>query len=349
MHKGSMKKIIYIAMAVCLAACSHSQQSRVERAPLRVKTMAVRQHTGEAFRRYVGTVVPVHETPLSMQSAGRVTAVRVKNGETVRQGQVLCEIDNTQAMNALQSAQASLRHAQDGYDRVSRVHESGVVSDQKMVEIESQLSQAQALYAAAQQQLSECTLTAPCDGVVNGLTIEIGQTVIPGVTVCSILDVAGFSVRFTVPEAEIRMITVGKTRGEAECSAAGVVLPVTVDECSMKANPLTHTYDVTAHVKGGADVLVTGMVATVRLRVENAGQAPHDIVIPATCVLLKPEGHTVWVVENGTAVRRLIEVDGFMADGVRVRSGLQEGDSLIVEGYQKLYKGCKVDVQSTKE
>ena len=57
---------------------------------------------------------------------------------------------------------------------------------------------------------------------------------------------------------------------------------------------------------------------------------------------MKPEGPTVWIKEKGTAVRRNIRIDGYVADGVRVTEGLQAGDSLIIEGYQKLYKGCKV-------
>ena len=60
------------------------------------------------------------------------------------------------------------------------------------------------------------------------------------------------------------------------------------------------------------------------------------------CVLLKQEGPTVWVIENGKAVRREITTGGYQADGVRVTSGLNAGDTLIVEGYQKLYKDCNV-------
>lgn len=68
-----------------------------------------------------------------------------------------------------------------------------------------------------------------------------------------------------------------------------------------------------------------------------------DIVIPANCILLKPEGATVWVVEDGKAARRLVTVDGYQSDGVRIKQGLQEGDQLIIAGYQKLYNGCLVE------
>ena len=117
----------------------------------------------------------------------------------------------------------------------------------------------------------------------------------------------------------------------------------------MTANPLTHTYDVVAAVRGGAGLLKTGMVGKVILNPQSEILNPKsetlNIIIPSSCVLMKPEGPTVWVLSNGEAERRPITLDGYQADGVRVSSGLQAGDTLIVEGYQKLYKGCKISCE----
>ena len=341
------REITILIMAVCLASCGHRENSQREQAPLKVKTMVLASVTGGMTSRYVGAIEPLRETPLSLQSVGRVVSVSVKNGERVKKGQTLLAIDNTQARNALQTAEASLRHAQDGYDRVSKVHAKGVVSDQKMVEVESQLAQARSLYQAAKQQLEECTLTAPCDGIVDGLKMEIGQTVIAGTRVCSLLDVSAFNVRFTVPEAEINGIETGGNtiEGTVECAAVDTILPIVISEKGVTANPVTHTYEVVASIRGGAELLKTGMVGKVEIeradRTEN-NRPSSEIIIPASCVLLTPEGPTVWVIAQGEALRRSITLAGYQADGIRVASGLQAGDTLIVEGYQKLYKGCKV-------
>jgi len=340
-----ISKTIIFGLALCaVVACSRQASRDYSHASVKVSTMVVAPQAGTATSRYVGTIEPTHETPLSMETMGRVTAINVKSGARVRKGQVLLTVDNTQALNALQGAEATLQHAQDGYDRVSKVHAKGVVSDQKMVEVESQLAQAKSVYAAAKKQLEECTLIAPCDGVVNGLTMEIGQTVIPGTRICSILDLSGFNVRFTVPEAEVRNLS---RTGEMECAAVDSVFPITITEKSVAANAVTHTYDVVAHISGGTDVLMTGMVAKVQLphTGSSTDSMQHtDIVIPAKCILLTQAGHTVWVAEKGTAVRREIVIDGYQANGVRVKSGLHAGDTLITEGYQKLYKDCKVIV-----
>ena len=224
-----------LLVALCLTACGHRENAQREQAPLKVKTMVLSPSEGGMTSRYVGTIEPIRETPLSLQSVGRVVSISAKNGQRVKKGQTLMAIDNTQAMNALQTAEASLKHAQDGYDRVSKVHSKGVVSDQKMVEIESQLAQAKSLYEAAKQQLAECTLTAPCDGLVDGLNIEIGQTIIPGTKICSLLDVTAFNVRFTVPEAEINGLESSrkKIEGTVECGAIDTVLPIVITATSV--------------------------------------------------------------------------------------------------------------------
>ena len=319
-------KRIYLFAVVCMTAillssCAQHEKSRQESPALRVKMTVVVPQADGAHSRYVGVVEPVHETPLSMQTAGRVTDVCAKNGDAVQKGQVILRIDSTQAQNALESAEAALRQAQDGYERVRQVHAKGAVTDQKMVEIESQLARAQSLYNAAKQQVGEHTLKAPCDGVLSGLEVETGQSVMPGMRLCSILDKTAFSVRFTVPETEIGKIAISHqpsvVSGEMECAAADTVLPVRITEKSMKANPITHTYEVKARVIGGADVLMTGMVGKVLLvesrksKVESESQ--EEIVIPADCVLLKPGGPTVWVAEQGKAVRRAITIDGYQA------------------------------------
>ena len=311
---------------------------------MRVGIQVVTTNSGSAVSRYVGTIEAVSETPLSMQSAGRVEKILCHDGDRVRRGQVILRIDSTQAVHAMQAAEATLRRAQDGYDRVMQVYAKGGVTDQKIVEIESQLTQARSVYESAKQQVRECTLVAPGDGLVQGLEIEEGQTVVPGVRLCSILDMSAFCVRFTVPETEIGSIKAkgDGTKGEVECAAVNRVLPIVITEKSMKANPLTHTYEVTARIKGGVEELMPGMVATVKLKGERLTTQGEDIVIPSKCVLLKPEGPTVWVAEQGKAQRRFITIDGYLADGVRVVSGLETGDSLITDGYQKLYQGAAI-------
>ena len=337
--------------ALSLCGCSRIERSAKQPSVIRVETMVVEGQTGVGRSRYVGVVEAVRETPLSMQTTGRILRLACRDGQRVRKGQILVEVDSTQAVNGLRSAEASLHHAEDGYARAKQVHEKGGVTDQQMVEIESQLTQAQSVYNASLRRVEECTLRAPFDGVVSGCSLSEGQSVTPGVKLFALLDISALTVRFGVPEGEINGI--GSAEGEVEVPAVDTVLPIRITDKSVRANPVTHSYEVSARIDGGAGVLMPGMVGKVRLvesqkskvesRLSESGSGESgEIVIPANCVLLMPQGATVWVVEDGKAQRRAVTIDGYLANGVRIREGLKIGDTLVVEGYQKLYRGSPV-------
>ena len=347
-----VQSIILAAIIFFACACSRIERKAYkEPAAIPVQTMVVSSLTVHSTSRYVGTIEAVRETPLSMQATGRVLELGCKDGERVRKGQVIVAIDSTRAVNSLRAAEASLQHAQDGYNRAKPVHDKGGISDQQMVEIESQLTQAQSVYALAKEQVEECTLRAPFDGVISGFNLSVGQTVLPGVRLFSLLDISALAVRFSVPEGEIGAIRKG-AKGTMECPAVNTSRPITVTEISVSANQITHSYDVTARINGATESLLPSMVAKVSLSTNDQRpttnyQLPttNDLIIPAHCVLLMPQGPTVWVVEQGRAQRRNIVVDGYYAEGVRVTDGLQNGDTLIIEGYQKLYNDCHITIQ----
>ena len=126
--------------------------------------------------------------------------------------------------------------------------------------------------------------------------------------------------------------------------------PVRVVEKGMKANALSHAYPVRAEVSLFDNLttdnltivrslLLPGMVGKVRMQ----GQQSEGVVIPAACVQVTTEGKSVWVVqEDSTAVRRLIQIGQYVPNGVLVTDGLQTGDRVVTDGFQKLYKGAKI-------
>ena len=340
-----LKNVCYMGLALTLVACSGGPiGGKKEIPPVGVRTTIVALADESTVNRYVGAVESVHETPLSLQTAGRVLSIHCKNGDRVRRGQILLRVDSTQAVNALRTAEATLRYAEDGFNRLKQVHGAGAVTDQKMVEVESQLARARSMYSAALRQVEECELKAPSDGVVSGLDIAVGQTVVPGLRLLTILDLTAFQVRFTVPEAEIGSIRTGQ-EGEMECAAVKRSYPVRVTDRGLEANRLAHTYEVVARIDGGQDLLRPGMVAKVKLANSQQPTANSQIVIPANCILMKPQGATVWLARGDKAERVMVTIGGYRADGVLVTAGLNMGDTLITEGYQKLYEGCKIELR----
>ena len=330
-----MRRAIVISCAIVLCGCA-KQVRFAEQPPLRVEVRAVTASADVRTAQYVARVEEGSSVPLSMAFGGKVTEVHCRVGDRVKAQQVLLRVDDTQARQSLQAAEATLRTAQDGYDRARQVYAEGGITEQKMVEIESKLSQAQSVVASAQKMLDDCTLRAPSAGTIGRCDSQVGQTVAPGITLVTVIDVQALKVVFTVPEREIATICIGD-HALADVPAIGEhELPVVIAEKSPIASRVAHTYEVKGIVKHPA--LLPGMTGTVSINAHNESVT----VVPYHCVTLLQDGPTVWVAQDSVAERRLITTGAATADGVIVTAGLNEGELIITEGFHKLYNGAKI-------
>lgn len=331
-------------------------------APIPVQVQLVGEQTSVAQHTYVGTIEEERRVPLSVETGGQVLEVACRMGERVQKGEVLLRVDSASAIDAREAARATLRQAEDAYRRVTEVHGAGGVTEQQLIEVETKLAQARSMAAMAERRVENCVLRSPSDGVVGEVHVAEGQMLSPMTPAMTLYIVDRLYVTFSVPESEVAEIAVGDM-GSMEVPAIeqgaklvptcresqtcpdlsgeqgpSTSFPVRVVEKGMKANALSHAYPVRAEVlKKG--LLLPGMVGKVRMQ----GQQSEGVVIPAACVQVTTEGKSVWVVqEDSTAVRRLIQIGQYVPNGVLVTDGLQTGDRVVTDGFQKLYKGAKI-------
>lgn len=337
------QKTLYISLLalLCLAGCKKLPLNRkpgYEVRPIKVEVQTIGRQTHINTHTYVGKIEEASSVPLSVQTAGQVTAVYIKKGDRVRAGQELLRLDDTQAKNALQVANATLQQAQDGYTRAGQVYREGGITEQKMVELSSQLEQARSMEAMASKSFNDCVLRAPNSGVIGECKVQAGQVVAPGLNLVTLLDMAGYNVTFDVAEGDIASIQVGDS-GMIQIPALGLdTLPVRVVEKNLLANTISHTYTVKAVLTNTQHKdLLPGMVSKVWLR----SQSISGYFVPAACVQTLTSGPSVWVIQNDIATRRRVEIGQYAAAGVVITQGLNEGDQVVVEGFQKLYNGAR--------
>ncbi len=318
-------------------------------APIPVKVQVVGEHTSVARHTYVGTIEEERRVPLSVETGGQVLEVACRMGDRVQKGEVLLRVDSASAIDAREAARATLRQAEDAYRRVTEVHGAGGVTEQQMIEVETKLAQARSMASVAERRVANCVLRSPSDGVVGEVHVAEGQMLSPMTPAMTLYIVDRLYVTFSVPESEVSELCVGDT-GSMDVPAIDnsqpstlnaqlpASIPVRVVEKGMKANALSHAYPVRAEVLR-REGLLPGMVGKVRM----AGQQSEGLLIPASCVQVTPEGKSVWVArEDSTVERRLIQIGQYVPDGVLVIDGLQTGDRVVTDGFQKLYKGAKI-------
>lgn len=134
---------------------------------------------------------------------GVVKTVAVSEGQQVVKGQLIAQIDDTQARNMLAASEAAASQADDAYNRFKQLHDKGSLSEVQWVDVLSKTAQAKSQLEAAKKNLDECTLRAPQGGIIGKKYIFAGETAMPSQTVATILDINTVKIKVSVPEKEI--------------------------------------------------------------------------------------------------------------------------------------------------
>ncbi len=341
MEKSKILTGLLMAAIVLCSSCGE-RKTVLTKQPTRVRT-EVLASTGDAgSQTYVGIVEEREATAISFTGMGVVRRVLVEEGQAVSRGQLLAEMDDTQARNLLAGAEAGMAQANDALERYSQLHDSGSLTEAQWVEIQSKVAQARSQLAVAQKNLDDCQLKAPVSGIIGRKQLVAGETARPTQAVVTILDISSVKVKVAVPEVELAAIT-GSTPSTIWVDAAQKQVKGGLIEKGVVADALTHTYDVRIHVPNADRKLLPGMVASVSFAASSLAQTERS-TLPVTAVQRRADGSLfVWsVAADSTAHRETVAVGQTVGNRIEIVSGPDAGRRIVTEGYQKLSEGTKV-------
>jgi len=288
-----------------------------------------------------GVVEAVRQSTLAAQVAGRVTALPVKAGDTVKAGQLLVQIDARSAVQAEAASQSQVREAQANLVNAKAKYErSQQLLGQKFIS-QAALDQAQAEYLAAQAQVAAAvanagqsttsksftTIVAPYDGVIAATEVEIGDMATMGRPLITLFDPRELRVTATLPQAVLAQANLQApvriavpTLKHALTARRVAVIPV--------ADTRTHTTQVRLDLPEVAG-LMPGQYARVSIVTGRA----RSLVIPRAAVLRRSEVTAVYVLDaNGRAQLRQVRLgESAGEDLVEVLAGLGAGERVAVE------------------
>jgi RND family efflux transporter MFP subunit len=333
--------VIGIIAALTVVSCGFKNENNIK-APIRVKALAVSQAFADNTQTYVGIIEENEGTAVSFTSMGVVKRMLVSEGQAVSRGQLIAEMDDTQARNLLAGAEAAMAQANDALQRYGMLHDNGSLPEVQWVEIQSKVAQAKSQLEVAKKNLSDCRLVAPVSGIIGKKLVGAGETAMPSQAVVTILDISKVKVKVSVPEAEISGITPA-TPSMISVEATGSQLKGGHIEKGVQADALTHTYDIRILVSNADRKLLPGMVASVMFNTEDAQNAQRKS-LPVTAVQKTANGSLfVWTIDkDSTAHRTNVTIGDTQGNYVGIVDGLNMGQHVVTEGYQKLSEGTKV-------
>lgn len=334
-----MKRTILWAVPLLAAGCSSAEKARTVD-PLRVETLVVAPSADIDAATYVGTIEEEASAALSFPVAGTVARTLADEGQRVREGQLLAELDATSARRTYEAAAAAWEQAKDACARLRQLYDAESLPEIKWVEAQTRLRQAEAACEIARKNLEDCALHAPFAGVVGRRQASVGETVLPGVAAFTLLKTDRVKVRFAVPEREIAgirsdsRIRVTVAALDDRAYTAGKI------EKGAKANPAAHTYDVRAALPNAAGELLPGMVCRVQV---SPAEAVEEIAVPVRAVQQAGDGSRfVWMVRGDSVVRTRVETGRLVNNALVLTDGVRPGDRIVTEGMQKIGEGSKV-------
>ena len=334
-----MKRTVFCAALLLAAGCSSPKKNRTVD-PLRVETIVAAPSADVGAAVYVGAIEEESSAALSFPVAGTVARTFADEGQRVRQGQLLAELDPTSARQAFDAAEAALNQAKDACARLRQLYDAESLPEIQWVEAQTRLRQAEAAFEIARKNLGDCSLSAPFAGVVGRRQASAGENVLPGVPVMTLLQIGSVKVRFSVPEQEIAGLGADSRIGVSVAALGDGTFTASRIEKGAVANPAAHTYDVRATLPNAGGELLPGMVC--RVTVSPAGAA-EEIVVPVRAVQQAGDGSRfVWMARGDSAVRKAVTTGRLVNNGIVLAGGAAAGDRIVVDGMQKIGEGSKV-------
>jgi multidrug efflux system membrane fusion protein len=363
--------VLGLALLLFFPSCGAKEEKEVNPEVVRpVKLITVTSSTDALQLKFPGMVRAAKRADLAFQVEGTLRQLPVDEGQEVKEGQLIAQLDQRDFENNLRSAQgqlarvkAALESAQSEYDRILRIQkqdpgaasESMVVKRREAVDqAKAEIDSAQAAVDTARDKLGYTTLRAPFGGVVSKRYVDNFQEVRAKQAIVSLDDISFLEILVDLPEIVVASIkesdkqTGSEVLAHAEFAAApGKEYDLKVKEFATRADPKTQTYQVVFRMERPKDVLILpGMTATVvgepPARQEKAG----FFVIPAIAVFADDQGKSnVWVVdkEKMTVERRKVTTGDLTGEAsIQITGGLHSGELIAVSGVSQLREGMKV-------
>ena len=316
--------------------------------PVAVEAVTVRKMALRDDAEAVGSLKSRQSVMLRPEVGGRITQLNFHDGQRVRRGQVLVQLDDQLPRAQMQQSQAELSIAQANHKRNQELVAQGFISQRSVDESAANLEVAQAKLALAQATAQRLKIVAPFDGIAGIRGVNVGDYLKDGADIVNIEDLAAVYVDFRLPERLQSKVRPGQTAQVTFDALPGVRYAALVQAISPQIDADGRAIAVRGCIDNRRLQLRPGMFARVTTVFSERSDA---LVVPEEAIV--PDGTSPYVLkvvegkEPGSKVTRRTPVQlGVRSPGwVEVLDGLSAGDLVVTAGQQRIRKdGTEVRV-----
>ncbi len=328
-----------------IAALEKKTDKHSPETPRPTQNVGIEEVKWQPFRHYVdlqGRVVAEESVPVTSRMPGVLTRVLVKNGDYVRKGQLLAQVDDEIMLKSIAELETQLKMAQDLYERQKSLWEQKIGTEVQFIQARTNKEALEQRLATTKEQWQQTRIYAPISGTVDMVMLKVGQAISPGIPLCQIVNLGELKISGNVPESYAAKVQRGAT---VELYFPDLDKRVTsrISYVSPTINATNRTFTVEAPLPTGSGPYRANMIAVMKIiDYEN----PKAVVLPVNLIYQESDGENyVFLAEkNGkdkqATVHRTPVKTGLTYNGmVEITSGLKPGDWVITTGLQNLVGG----------
>ena len=307
----------------------------------RVKDVTVAPVSSSTFRHYVelqGTIDAKNNVQVSPKSGGVVTAVYVKEGDRVRAGQAIAKVDDQIMRESVAELKTQLSLANTIFEKQAALWKQQIGTEIQYLQAKNNKEALERKLSTLNVQLAQSTVTAPISGVVDQVSVKIGQSAAPGVGLVRIVNLSQLKVVAKVSDTYSGSVRKGDPV-VIRFPDLNRDIKSSISFVSTSVDAMSRTFTIEAPLPSD-NSLKPNMLAQVKINDQNIANA---IVIDQNLIQNTEQGQLVYVAvnEGGKKVAKAKQIKtGQSYDGrIAVTQGLQSGDQIVTNGYQDLVDG----------
>jgi multidrug efflux system membrane fusion protein len=331
--------LVLALASVALSACDPVIEEATP-APTPVRALQAVEGPAAPSIQTNGLLANKDEIRLSFKVGGVIRSISVREGQRVRKGERLAEIEQTEIKAQVEQARQAFEKAQRDVARGERLYSDQVISLEQLQDLRTQSAVAQAALNSAEFNWNYAAIVAPRDGTILRRLAEERELVSAGAPVLVLgAQDRGFIVRTGLADREIVQVKLGDVAEVRLDALPAAALKGKVTEVASAADAASGMFGIEVSLDPGDLPLKSGLVAKLSI-VPSSANAGTRVYAPISAVV-EGEGRTarVFVLEHQRARRREVEVDFIEGDRVALASGLEAGEQVITDGAQYLEDG----------
>lgn len=288
-----------------------------------------------------GSVESRSTVSIMPKMAGVITALNASNGQTVRKGALLVEIDNAMIKAGIEEVRTQLDLAVTLYEKQKRIYEAKAGSEVQYLTAKTQKDALERRLASLNEQLEMTRIYAPVAGVVENVTPRAGEMAMPGMPMFTIVNTSDMRVVTDLSEIYVKDVDRGD-RVEIIIADIGDTIVTSISNAARNVNPVSRTFKVEMPLRSAPAALRPNMTARVMITDKTLPQA---IAVPLAAIVRDGDAAYVWVVgTDDKVIRRDVTTGDVSGDRIVISTGLSAGDMIVMRGVLEVADGQPVRI-----